>query len=476
MKKGDMPISVPMKNFRSYWRYWLKMYTKSVLNNLSMISTLLTFFGVINLVHPVISSKYYVGVLKGVIDFAPFVVAVILWILDYNRNLEDTYSTKKNVDGAYDEVVYSNSASPDNNDWVRCTLKTNENTTETVYYNSKINDWLMSEEPISIERDRNYEKKLRKKINSKWESLYMPFLKQNYRDAMYLGKLFYNERKFGISQELNPGDKKVKIHKTCYYDSYLTNIIPGSRLLRNNDLKVVADASEDDVMPYIFDDILNEKHLQKYEHFISANEPGVTTVCIQENGYIQLWTQNVKSMSNQGQIVATGSGSADWTDCRNNFKKPDGFRDTIIFGMEREAYEESNGNHDVSRETFMKDMETRITGYFRWLKKAGKAEFVGLSRINENYELSPDTSEVFQNKRPVLINAQTIDLLKKSIEKYIKKTDEYTYETSNVSVSCTMALLALHRECIRYCESCNKKGGQNCANCPENPYYVLFHE
>ena len=68
MKKGDMPISVPMKNFRSYWRYWLKMYTKSVLNNLSMISTLLTFFGVINLVHPVISSKYYVGVLKGVID------------------------------------------------------------------------------------------------------------------------------------------------------------------------------------------------------------------------------------------------------------------------------------------------------------------------------------------------------------------------------------------------------------------------
>ena len=160
----------------------------------------------------------------------------------------------------------------------------------------------------------------------------------------------------------------------------------------------------------------------------------------------------------------------------NNFKKPDGFRDTIIFGMEREAYEESNGNHDVSRETFMKDMETRITGYFRWLKKAGKAEFVGLSRINENYELSPDTSEVFQNKRPVLINAQTIDLLKKSIEKYIKKTDEYTYETSNVSVSCTMALLALHRECMRYCESCNKKGDQNCTNCPENPYYVLFHE
>ena len=46
----------------------------------------------------------------------------------------------------------------------------------------------------------------------------------------------------------DPEQIMVQVHKTCYFDTYLTNIIPGNVLIRNCDKKKIGTTEE--LMPY----------------------------------------------------------------------------------------------------------------------------------------------------------------------------------------------------------------------------------
>ncbi|MFP3361451.1 hypothetical protein R0K17_29525, partial [Planococcus sp. SIMBA_143] len=69
------------------------------------------------------------------------------------------------------------------------------------------------------------------------------------------------------------------------------------------------------------------------------------------------------------------------------------FRSTIEFSMKRELWEENGGKaHKIGIEEFA---ETKLLGFFRWLKRGGKPEFVGISKLRCTLdELTPDLNEL----------------------------------------------------------------------------------
>lgn len=124
---------------------------------------------------------------------------------------------------------------------------------------------------------------------------------------------------------------------------------------------------------------------------------------------------------------------------------------------------------------YLDHVETEIIGYFRWLQKGAKSEFVGMTRLDMERlmgKLTPEQSEVVQG---TYVSAKNINILKKELEGLVHpKTggDESTYVSEGCSISCAVAILALQKRCEKYCDRCPNSG--NCENCAENPSDVLF--
>lgn len=436
----------------------------------------------------------------------PEIIALVHWIKEKFRHYPETFTTSE------DDDTYQNVLPPDSNwDKIELTIKKEDGKTEqqVIFVHDKINEWLRSRSIIGMERDTLYEQKLRQKIRDTihWNSIYMPFLRSNIRSSMHGGNQFYNEKKYGLSAEIQPGDKSVSIHKTCYYDTFLTNIIPGKQLKYNHNLKAAAGVPpcpciEEDVV--IEEGTLQKKTFKRLQYIgdlgeVTANELGVTTLCILSDDNIYLQRQNKLAQCSTGLIVASGSGSADWRDCKGFLNQKDGFRKAVIAGMEREFWEEADGER-VNKAAFQHDLNTRIIGYFRWLKKGGKSEFVGLSRLEDDANqtvkrtLRPEETEVTQAKET--LHAKTIKDLGNEINAALvaasPKEDAYmgdkenpyrirSYLSKNYSVSCSAAMLALLDVCQKYCRGCKKdcekdrrKEPFSCQECTARPYEVLF--
>lgn len=485
LKMYFRPVALPLRNTLSYVWYHVIRFKFT-------FEVLLAIFSVVLFIGDLLEFNSFFGKMGSIIS-------IIAAAYVYIKNYDNRYTTLVDIDDKYANVNPPKA-------WDVLTINQNSSRGERVFFNKELNDWLRSKEEIGLKRDLAYERKLKAKITKReaWQNTYKLFLRHMYRYSLYNGKQFFNERKFGISAELVAHDACVRIHKTCYYDSYLTNNIPSKRLVYNkNTLKSVVD---EDIS--LFD--TEDGRLNDYKVSLTANEPGVTTLCIMENGDIPLWVQNNMALSSCNQLVATGSGSADWKDCKNFLSKPNGFREAIIYGMERELYEESNGERDVSRKEFMDATQTLITGYFRWLAKGGKAEFVGVSRLAKDFILSPEASEVqpvcneyerqmevletnschakgensphrkpLTSRMPSVIHGRSLYELKESLASLLNiKSGDYGLEceVNNISVSCVMALYFLLELCQDYCS--NRCGNRNntlaCEDCKEKPYHILF--
>jgi len=98
----------------------------------------------------------------------------------------------------------------------------------------------------------------------------------------------------------------------------------------------------------------------------------------------------------------SGSGSVDLRDMRALKARSQRLRDVIAAAMVRELVEES---HVTAR-----DIEwTEVLGYFRWLTKGGKPEYVGVTRLRL-------ASEDFANRRVRLTETPFVDSILASFE------------------------------------------------------------
>lgn len=500
------PLITPRDNLSSYYKYCWK-------NNPGWERILKVAMFVISSVSLIldITSTLTANTFVKLLFVAGIIGPLIVSIVEFSRNYNKRFTVVEVVPGAFEDVL------PPDDGWKRRELilpkaqfmndstiearkdemtpeeylrelkKSPTNDLEVLFVCEDIDIWLRSGQHVGLVRDTGYEKNLRKKIENKdrWEGIYKPFLDNNHRDAMFRGKQFYNETKWGLSAEIYPGMKTAKAHKTCYFDTYLTNIIPGKTLKYSSTGETVAETFPE-LMPYHID-TYGHRHLHMLGEVITSNELGVTTLCILPNGYIRLWRQNLMAQCSTGLLVASGSGSADWDDAKRFIGHENGMREAIVYGMERELWEESNGGRE-NKDKFFKDMtDTRILGYFRWLKKGAKSEFVGVSRLTDVTllgNLSPETSEVTRGED---LPARTIRELLGSIEKEMIHHPDGTgdedfvenWQSIRCGVSCSMALIALHHTCELYCQQkcdCYDKelGCCNAEKCKKKPIKVLF--
>ena len=473
------PLYVPIANKWSYWTYTARRNIKWI----SMIALVLLVYSLVGAVLDIMDLVSG-SVWNRVLYIAAFALSAIIKVLDLAAHYEDRFTTEERDEGFYENVEAPGK------EWERLDLRMGGKGTEPVFRSDKVDELLRSDRPLDIVRDRDYEKRLNNHISRKenWENTYRKFLRHNHREAMYSGKQFYNEIKYGLCSEPDPAhpEKPVRIHKTCYFDSYLTNIIPGRVLTRNRDKEEMARATDPKWIPYTLDES-GSRRLRATGECAMANEPGVTTLCIKENGSILLWRQNNLAQCSTGQLVASGSGSANWGDCRDFLNDPEknGLRKAVIRGMERELWEESVGQRGISDRKFYENLDTRITGYFRWLKKGGKAEFVGVSRLRNSNSMTenmvPEVSEVLAGED---IPVRSMWMLTEKLQKHLEKPlGEKPYEgvdgENTYSVSCTMAMYALRNVCREYCaQTCPwaKRDGCRGEDCPCKPFDVLFEK
>ena len=415
-----------------------------------------------------------------------FLLSCLLKLVGTAKNYEDRFTHQEPIADFYKDVE------PPAPGWEALDLDMGGGKTERVFRCKNIDRWLRGTDKIGLERDRAAEKGLKDFIrqHERWQEVFAPFLRDMHRNAIYSGKQFYNETKYGISAELKLG-RPVQIHKTCYFDSYLTNISPGHRLLRNRDDAVLVELPSRKGAgwcPYeaVIENGKKIYRLKSLGRYTMANEPGVTTLCIREDlQSIFLWTQNRLALSSTGRLVASGSGSANWEDCKDCFGDPDGLRTAVISGMNRELWEESVGKRGVSYREFCACLDTRITGYFRWLTKGGKSEFVGVSRLGGNKKgkpmaenLMPEESEVLNGEKIPAGNMWKLqEALTHRLDKIRIRAEapqaQFSTRENTYSVSCTMAMLALQEVCRGYCtekckQSCKKE------SCDRRPFQVLF--
>ena len=136
---------------------------------------------------------------------------------------------------------------------------------------------------------------------------------------------------------------------------------------------------------------------------------------------------------------------------------------------------------EIDMGTFMAYSETRLIGYFRWLQKAGKPEFLGITRIlrddREDYipgfnNLLANTEEL-QKSQSVVFEIETIGKLLSNFPDF-QKNEEGAIEIKKYSVPCAMAILSLRAICKQYCSECPHKSSNCTGHCNVNTEDILF--
>jgi len=101
-------------------------------------------------------------------------------------------------------------------------------------------------------------------------------------------------------------------------------------------------------------------------------------------------------------FTLAGSGSADFSDIGN--APSEKFLDVLKTGMMRELFEEGRHSGSTNSLNFLRlraAEETLVTGFFRWVRRGGKPEFVAVTRLRATlFEVNPDNVEV----APILTN------------------------------------------------------------------------
>lgn len=206
------------------------------------------------------------------------------------------------------------------------------------------------------------------------------------RDALKRRALLVNEKKLCLDDELAVNAIRLHYHIGSYFTSICTNeastmmlIGEGRRSLPDGERALYPVAL--DARGYFLED-LNEAAVE--------NHIGVSTLAITRDGYLVLWQQTPKNVQSPGTVVCTGSGSCDAADLITS-----SLRSTIIRAMERELLEECRGRlGPTSTWSNAIIAQTHIIGFFRWLQRGGKPEFIGISRLKISAsELTPDGFE-----------------------------------------------------------------------------------
>lgn len=299
---------------------------------------------------------------------------------------------------------------------------------EYVFFSDEIDNHLRTTEISLIQDTRKYTR-VRNRIKEHGDAL-LALLTYNFYQSKSQNRYFFNEQKLCLSTDIQLNSTEVLCHRGSYYDTYLTNIISLQKLVKASDKEwVIFDGRKQ--YPYG----LSEEKFRLCDIKASNvnNEIGVSTMAFTTDRHLILWNQNALAQSSGDMLVPSGSGSADWQDIQGG-----SFTKSIQTGMNRELKEEASLNKFSGEQIG----ETRIIGFFRWIRKAGKPEFVGITKMKVDWlDINPEAKEVSSISHT---NNMIIDNLSQLSETLASiKSDQ------NISVPLYMNIDALERYIAR---------------------------
>ncbi len=256
---------------------------------------------------------------------------------------------------------------------------------------------------VQFKRMKKNEEKLHTFIKSNKDDMFL-LLRKQLQPSNSEGKNFTNEEKLCLYTSLENKDENAPIYfyKGCYYETFITSLIGINKLIFNDDPSKIR------INGHHYYPIDSENHLERFDMCNCSNEIGISTLAITKDNYIIFLRQNCRNQSCINAIAPSGSGSADWKDIKHGKNA----YEVISYAMQRELYEE------CANKNYIKNIEsigtTNVIGYFRWLNKGGKPEFIGITKLNytinnfsknekENYELL--NIKVRQNGSSITINS-----------------------------------------------------------------------
>ncbi len=236
-----------------------------------------------------------------------------------------------------------------------------------------------------------------------------------------LRRQFSDDKKVCLYSTPNKKSSELLYFIGSYYASYLTNEFCGKLLASAGpNPSLIRRGSQ--WFP------LDQLELRSLENSKMGNHIGIATIGFTTDQMLAFWRQNARAMVAEGLIVCTGGGSLDEDDLDHDLS----LHRTIQNGMERELREESSERGAEFKVDPV--IETRVTGFYRWLNRGGKPEFVGVTKLSvASHELRPNDAEVdapewIQLRYP----ARNLRELKQSLQLLL--------EARNTSVSAWMAI------------------------------------
>ena len=296
---------------------------------------------------------------------------------------------------------------------------------ESPHVSDRVDDALMLREtlPFYVEdMETNY-------IRSRHQLRYIAIRVANKRQHTTNGvKLAFYDLASGLLE-----DRPVFVRKSYYFDALLTAEAYRSRIFRNNlqgEKEVYTDLTT--YFPVV-EDIIDGQEAVRFDHgfFMEVSgHIGITTLLVTENRRVVMLHQGSTKAIGSHTVTLGGSGSMNFSDMEDA-KNDEDLRVGVALAMAREMCEETGMQKwfdDIHRNTM-------VTGFFRWVDRCGKPEFVGLTRAEDvpfSKKQSIDGDEVVKYEEiPVTLN---------TLDDFNKVMDWLRENRMNVSLSSLMAL------------------------------------
>ncbi|MCU7812207.1 MAG: hypothetical protein KZQ77_13355 [Candidatus Thiodiazotropha sp. (ex Notomyrtea botanica)] len=238
-----------------------------------------------------------------------------------------------------------------------------------------------------------------------------------------------NENKFSMSPCFDDSITDISLAKVGYFDALVTNEAYRSTIrekLKSSEQYTDLNIDLRMYFPYemIYEEDIERVMLSEMPIESVANHVGITTLVLSKDNYPIIFEQKKDMDQLPGKISLAGSGSADYRDIKDSGAEE--FLDVIKYSMAREFFEEGKQNKLLKRKrNVIRSIanDTIILGYFRWVDRCGKPEFIGATRsrnvrakiVADRSEMNPLTSAYLKPIRNHKISetAHFVDLAKK---------------------------------------------------------------
>ncbi|WP_433726327.1 hypothetical protein ACQP2Y_09125 [Actinoplanes sp. CA-051413] len=157
----------------------------------------------------------------------------------------------------------------------------------------------------------------------------------------------------------------VRLSRTDYFSMMCSNYLTGWQVLDRQTGSELVDGGKL---------IIRDGKIIPLTDSWQANAIGVSTLAFTSDGKLVLTLQGARSASEPGLFAPAGSGSVDLRDVKRHRGGQRALVEFLACAMQRELVEESNIRyHDIAW--------TEVLGYFRWLNKGAKPEYVGVTLL-----------------------------------------------------------------------------------------------